>query len=506
MTNTTTMNDPSLSHQALIPDTANPDNGSSPLRWFFLLLGPAVSFILLMLPAPAAMPESAWRVAAIGVWMAIWWMTEAIPIAVTALLPIILFPLVNVASLKMAAEPYANPIIYLFLGGFVVARAVERCGLHTRMALTILRLAGTCGHTIIGGFMVAAAGLSMWISNTSTTMMLLPIGLSIVTVITSTLPGLDKQQLRNFQMAMLLGIAYGATIGGIATLVGTPPNAFLAGFMLSTYNVEIGFARWLLVGVPLTVVMLPITWLVLVRGLFPVHFNAGTETAARIHRLYRELGPVSAAEKRVAGVFIALSLAWITRPLLQKIPGLENLSDTGIALIAALSLFGLNDGSRKKAPLITWDYAVQMPWGVLVLFGGGLSLAAAVSQTGLAEWLGQSLAPLGGFGAWALVLAAVVIVIFLTELTSNIATTATFLPVVAAIAIEAGINPLLLAAPVTLAASCAFMLPVATAPNAVVFSSGLLTVRQMARAGLALNLIGVVLVSAMALILVPIVF
>ena len=460
--------------------------------------------LMLAAGAPEGLSEAAWRTAAIGVLMAVWWATEAVPIAVTALLPLVCFPLLDIASIQSTAAPYSNKVIFLFLGGFIVAFAMQRWNLHRRIALNVLRLAGANGRSLIGAFMLASALLSMWVMNTSTTMMLLPIAVSIITVIHKTVTTLDTRAREDFQYALLLGVAYAATIGGMATLVGTAPNAMLAAFMQENYDTRIDFANWMLVGLPLSILMLPLAWLVLTRVVFKVDFKTSAEGQAELRRLRDELGPISVPETRVAIVFVGMALMWVTRPLLTKLPGLGALDDSGIAMAGAIALFLIPSGDKQDPLLLRWKYAEQLPWSVLILFGGGLTLAAAVSGTGLAEWLGTSLQAVGTLPLVLVVIAAATMIIFLTELTSNIATTATFLPVVAAIAVESGVDPIVLTVPVTLAASCAFMLPVATPPNAIVFGSGLLTIPKMAKAGLALNLIGVVLVSTVALYLAPI--
>jgi sodium-dependent dicarboxylate transporter 2/3/5 len=302
---------------------------------------------------------------------------------------------------------------------------------------------------------------------------------------------------------LLLGIAYSASIGGMMTLVGTAPNALLAAFMQDTYGSEIDFARWMLVGIPLALVMLPLSWLVLTRLVFKVDFVTSGEARSELARMVKEMGSISAPELRVAVIFAGMALLWMTRPLLTHLPGLAALDDASIAMAGAIALFIVPSGSKEDPLLLRWQYAERLPWGVLILFGGGLSLASAVSNTGLAGWLGTSLQAIGDLPLWVIVAAAAAMIIFLTELTSNTATTATFLPVVGAIALEAGFDPIMLTVPVTLAASCAFMLPVATPPNAIVFGSGMLTIPKMARAGLALNLIGIVLVTVIAMTLGP---
>ncbi|NCP65462.1 MAG: SLC13/DASS family transporter [Paraglaciecola sp.] len=483
-----------------------------------LLLGPIIFTTLMYFSSDQdVMSVAAWRTAAVGLWMAIWWATEAIPVPVTAFLPIVTFPMLGIASLKEATAAYSNPIIFLFMGAFVLALAVERWHLHKRIALSILSVTGTDGNRLIGGFMVVAALLSMWMTNTSTTMMLMPIALSVTTVICDNIDGLSKSRKSNFQVAMLLGLAYATTIGGLATLVGTPPNALLAAFIQENYGIEISFARWMALGVPIMCLMLPLTWLLLTRFTFKVDIPANQHTQAHINKLRRELGPITRPEMRVAIIFALVIVFWILRRPIASWFDADFLTDPGIVMAAALLLFILpsgaahNDASNTHRPaaqpqLMTWHDASRLPWGVLILFGGGLSLAASVSSTGLAQWLGESLMPLGDMGILLLIIAATGVVIFLTELTSNLATTATFLPVMAAVALQLNISPLLLCIPITLAASCAFMLPVATPPNAIVFASGLLSIPQMVRAGILLNILGMALLTAVAVWWSPYIF
>jgi sodium-dependent dicarboxylate transporter 2/3/5 len=478
-------------------------DGRSKSQIVGLILGPLLLLIMLLAGGPNELPPVAWTTAAIGVLMAVWWATEAVPIAVTALLPIVFFPMSGVATIQDTVPPYANKVIFLFLGGFIVAFAMQRWNLHKRIALTVLQYAGGNGRSLVGGFMLASALISMWVMNTSTTMMLLPIAISIITVIHKTVGSLDDKGREDFQFSLLLGVAYGATIGGMATLVGTAPNAMFAAFMIENYGTEIQFANWMLIGLPMSALMLPLAWLAMTRWVFKVDFVTSEEGLAALREMKDELGSISVPEIRVAIVFLLMATTWILRPLLVKVPVLEPLDDSLIAIAGAMLLFLVPSGEKSDPLLLRWKYAEQLPWGVLLLFGGGLTLANAVSRTGLAEWLGGSLHTVGALPLFAIVILAAALIIFLTELTSNIATTATFLPVVGAIAIEAGYDPIVLAVPVTLAASCAFMLPVATPPNAIVFGSGMLTVPRMARAGLVLNLIGIVLVSAIAYKLAP---
>lgn len=477
--------------------------GRSTIQTAGLVLGPSLAVLMLLAGGPDDLDPLAWRTAAVGVLMASWWASEAIPIAATALVPIVLFPWLGIGSIQEATAPYSNKVIYLFLGGFVLAFAMQRWNLHKRIALNVLRVAGGDGRSLIGGFMLASALLSMWVMNTSTTMLLLPIAVSIIAVINSSMSKLGDRERNDFQYALLLGVAYGATIGGMATLVGTVPNALLAAFMQDNYGTPIDFARWMLIGVPLSAALLPLAWFTLTRLAFKVSFHTSGEGRAALERLRQELGPITAPEKRVALLFGVMATLWITRPLLAKLPGLSAIDDSGIAIAGALALFVMLSGDKRDPILLRWKYAERLPWGVLLLFGGGLSLAGAVQRTGLAQWIGTNLETLGTLPLFALVLIATAMIVFLTELTSNIATTATFLPVVGAVAIEARIDPIILTVPITLAASCAFMLPVATPPNAIVFGSGMLGIPRMARAGFALNLIAIVLVSLVAMLLAP---
>ncbi|MBT7275331.1 MAG: DASS family sodium-coupled anion symporter [Woeseiaceae bacterium] len=468
-----------------------------------LYIGPIIAIFMLLAPAPDGLSDEAWSVAAMGSLMAIWWATEAIPIAITALLPLVFFPLLGISSIQEAATPFANKVIYLFLGGFIVAFAMQRWNLHRRIALTILQYVGGNGRSLVGGFMLVSASLSMWVMNTSTTMMLLPIAISVITVIHGTVEHLNEKQKQDFQYALLLGIAYAATIGGMSTLVGTAPNAMLAAFMLETYDADLSFSKWMLVGIPLSLVMAPLAWVALTRWTFKVDFATNDTGRLALKKMKDDLGSISTPEIRVGIIFLLLAVAWITRPILITLPGLSALDDSSIAMAGAISLFMIPSGDKTDPVLLRWIHLEKLPWSILLLFGGGLSLAAAVSNSGLAAWLGSNLSLISDLPTTLLVMIIAVMIIFLTELTSNVATTATFLPVIGAIAIEMGINPIILAAPVTLAASCAFMLPVATPPNAIVFGSGLLNIPKMIRAGLVLNLIGIIVVSLVSLTLAP---
>ncbi|HZD53316.1 MAG TPA: DASS family sodium-coupled anion symporter [Woeseiaceae bacterium] len=451
----------------------------------------AAFVVLLLLPPPEGLEPPGWRTAAVVVLMAILWMTEALPLPATALLPLALFPTLGIATLDDTAAPYANPLIFLFLGGFLIALAIERWGLHRRIALTLLSRIGAREDFQIGGVMVATAAISMWVSNTATTLMMLPVALSIVP--RSEKGGVDAAH-GGFASALLLGVAYGASLGGVATLVGTPPNALFAGFMLENYDVEIGFGRWMLMAVPVSFVMLGVTWALLTRGLYRLRRDALPGAREAIGAALEELGPASSGEKRTALIFGVTALLWLARPFLMRpFPGLA-LSDTSIAIAGAMALFFVPSRRRRGERLLDWSHAERLPWGVLLLFGGGLSLASAIADSGLAHWIGGQLTALDQWPTIWLIVAIVLLITLFSELASNTATAATFLPVVAALAETVGAQPLRLAVPAALTASFAFMLPVATPPNAIVFGSGHISVAQMLRAGIWLDVIGVVVV------------
>ena len=470
---------------------------------FGFLLGVTVAVVVMLLPTPEGLSLEAHKTAALFLLMGIWWATEAVPVAVTALVPLALFPMLGIVDIQSAANPYANKTIYLFFGGFLIATAIQKWDLHKRIALFVLEYAGSNGASLILGFMLTAAVISMWVMNTATTIMLLPIGLAVITVVKETVKVLNEKEMESFQLALLLGIAYGATIGGMSTLIGTGPNGMLAAFMADNYNLDISFIDWMKVGVPLSAIMLPCSWLILTRVIFKVEFETSQETKDLLSSMKQELGKFNGAEFKVFVVFVLTAITWMLRTVLDDINGFEGLSDAGIAMISALFLFLLPSGNKeKKGALLEWkDAQENVPWGLLVLFGGGLSLANAVQATGLAVWMGNLIPQ--GISIVLIVILVVTMIIFLTELTSNMATTATFLPVVAAIAIQSDFNPLLVTAAVALAASCAFMLPVATPPNAIVFGSGLIRVPQMARAGFLINVLGILVVSFVAAVSVP---
>ncbi|MBT6094341.1 MAG: DASS family sodium-coupled anion symporter [Rhodospirillaceae bacterium] len=462
---------------------------------------------LLFAPPPDGLTETGWRVAGVAVLMAVWWLSEAIPVPVTALLPILLLPLLDVLPIKKVAASYAHPLIFLFMGGFIIALALERWHLHRRIALKVLVLFGTRPAMLVAGFMLATAGLSMWISNTATTVMMIPIAMSVLALLhDDKVAHMDEKEDRHFRTALMLGIAYAASIGGVGTLIGTPPNALLAAYMADAHGRAIGFGQWMVFALPLVALMLPIAWWMLVSVVYPLGRAPIQGAAAVIAGELAGMGKMTTPERRVAFVFVTAALLWVLRaPLGSLLPDLA-LSDAGIAIGAALALFILPAGAASKTErLMTWEQALKLPWGVLILFGGGLALAAAIQSSGLAKWIGGALSGGENWPVLAAVGIVALLIVFLTEITSNTATTAVFLPVAASVA-PPGLDPLLLTAAVALSASCAFMMPVATPPNAIVFGTGNVTIQQMARAGLMLNVIAVVLISLIITALAPLVF
>ncbi|MFA5668125.1 MAG: DASS family sodium-coupled anion symporter [Balneolaceae bacterium] len=444
--------------------------------------GLIVFIIMLFIPAPEGLSDAAWKTAAVTILMGIWWITEAIPIAVTALVPIILFPTLGVFSIGAATAPYANPLIFLFLGGFVIAIAMEKWNLHKRIAISIVSFVGIKPSSIIIGFMIAAAFLSMWVSNTATAIMMLPIAMSILDLIERE----EGESKINFEIVLILSIAYACNIGGMGTLIGTPPNALLAGFVLENYGIEISFFDWMKVGVPIVLVSLPLMYILLTKVVYPIKLKVLPGGEDLIRNQLKELGKISNQEKKVAFVFISAALMWIFRPLIADlIPGL---SDAGIAIGAAALFFMIPADKIDNSALLVWSDTVKLPWGVLLLFGGGLSMASAISGTGLASWIGTGIGALNTWPILLIIVIVITLIVFLTEMTSNTASTAAFLPILASVAIGLGENPLLFAIPVVFGASCAFMLPVATPPNAIVYGSGKITIPEMSKAGLWLNL------------------
>lgn len=473
--------------------------GYSKTRLIGLFLGAGFLLMTALLPPPESMSVEAWSALGLMLLMATWWSTEAIPIPATALLPIVLVPGLGLGSISQATSPYAHPIIFLFLGGFTLGLAMQRWSLHRRIALMTLRAVGNEPKRQIGGFMLATAFLSMWVSNTATAIMMLPIGLSVIGMMSSDHPvGVQR-----YATALLLAIAYAANIGGIATLIGTPPNALLAAYLNETQGISVGFAQWMLLGVPVAAVMLGLTWWWLTRVDFGL--AAQEDAAQAIGDELTALGPMNRGEKMVAAVFVLTANAWVFRPLLSA-SIMPWLTDTGIAISAAITMFILPVNMRQQTFVLDWDTAKQIPWGVLLLFGGGLAMAGVISSSGLAGWIATSMGVAGALPVLVMIMLVVAVIIFLTEVTSNTATAAAFLPLLGALALSQDASPLLLTVPAAIAASCAFMMPVATPPNAIVFSSGHMKISDMIRAGFALNLIGIVVVTLLCYSLMRLIF
>lgn len=466
-----------------------------------LLLGPLLFALTLLFFRPEGLSEAGVAVLASTLWIATWWILEVIPIAVTALLPILLFPLTGALSVDETTASFGHRYIFLYVGGFVLAIAIERWNLHRRIALNIINLIGTDIKRIILGFMAATAFLSMWISNTATSVMMLPIGMAIITQLKDN-PQTIENETKIFGKALMLAIAYSASIGGIATLIGTPPNLVLAGIVQELYGIEITFSRWIMIGLPISLLLLFLCWQYLTNYAFTFEQKSFPGGRAEIRKQLQALGAISFEEKVVLGVFVMTALAWISRSFVLNrfIPELD---DTIIAMTAAVVLFILPAGKGKKRALVKWKEAVKLPWGVLLLFGGGLALAEGFKTSGLAEWIGAQMTSLQGVTLILLLLILIAAVNFLTEITSNLATTAMLLPILAPLAIVVDVHPFLLMVGATLAASCAFMLPVATPPNAVVFGSGYLSIPDMVRTGVWMNLLSILLLTLIVYFLLP---
>ena len=465
--------------------------------WLGLIAGLLVLLATLVMDPPAGMTVAAWRCTGMGTLMAIWWSTEAIPIPATALLPIVLIPALGLGDVKAATTPYANPTIYLFLGGFMIGLAMEKCNLHKRIALTILDRMGSNPARQIAGFMIATGFISMWVSNTATAIMMTPIGLSVADMVTR---GEKSPEANRYSTALLLSIAYAASIGGIATLIGTPPNALLRAFLEEHYKIHVGFGQWMLLGVPVAVIMMGFCIWWLTRVPFTFQSAGDSDGHSLLKKEIAALGPWSKAEKRVGVVFTLAALCWMFQPLIATV--LPRVDDTLIAMAAGLALFLIPVNAGRREFLMDWQQAGKLPWGILILFGGGLSLAGVINSSKLATWLASQLNTLSGVHVILMIFVVVTVIMFLTEVTSNTATAAAFLPLVGAMAVAQGVSPALFAIPAAIAASCAFMLPVATPPNAIVFGSGEMPISAMIKAGFALNFFGIFAVTGLCALLV----
>ena len=468
-----------------------------------LFAGPLTFMAILWFFHPEGLNDEARAILAATLWIAIWWITEAIPIAVTSLLPIILFPLTGGLDIKSTASSFGHKYVFLYAGGFIIAIAMERWHLHKRIALNIIKAIGTNSSYIILGFMVATAFLSMWISNTATSVMMLPIGMAIITQLDAN-PQTSKEDNLLFGKALMLAIAYSASIGGIATLVGTPPNLVLAGVVSEIYHVEITFSKWMAFGLPISLSLLVICWQYLVKFAFKLGHTKFPGGRKEIIQQLAALGKITFEEKLVLVVFGLTACAWIGRSffLSKIIPGID---DTIIAIAGAVILFLLPAKARKEG-ILTWDEAVKLPWGILLLFGGGLALAEGFKTTGLAVWIASQMTLLEGVTVILVLLILIAAVNFLTEITSNLATTSMLLPILAPMALSMNVHPYTLLVAATVAASCAFMLPVATPPNAVVFGSGYLRIPDMVKAGVWMNILSILLITLIVYTLLPVIW
>ena len=459
--------------------------------------------VLQVMGGPSSMSPAAWDVFCVTLWMAVWWVTEAVPIPVTALLPILLFPLTGALDITSTTAAYGDKYVFLYLGGFLLAIAIEKWDLHRRIAINIINLIGTNIKFIILGFMVATAFLSMWISNTATSVMMLPIGAAIISQLKDN-PKTVENENAIFGKALMLAIAYSASIGGIATLIGTPPNLVFVGIVQKLYGIEVSFVQWIKLGLPVSLLLLVICWKYLTSFAFNFKDMTLAGGKAEITRLKEDLGQISRQEKTVLVVFVLTALAWITRSFLLQ-PIIPFLDDTIIAIAAGVVLFLLPSG-KEGGRILVWEDAGKVPWGIIILFGGGMALAKAFGETGLAVWIGEQLTDLENLPLILLILVLVSAVNFLTEVTSNLATTAMLLPILAPMAIALNIHPYYLLIAATLAASCAFMLPVATPPNAVVFGSGHLQIKDMVKAGIWMNIFSILVITLIIYFLLPMIW
>jgi len=463
------------------------------LRPGVVLSGPAAFLLTVFVPSPAGFAGPAWLTLGLAAWMAIWWATEAVPLAVTALLPLLVVPLIGIAEPTRILTEYANSTIFLILGGFLIGLAMERWQLHKRIAYAIIAAVGNHPRQLVLGVMIATAFMSMWVSNTSTTLMMLPVASSIVALVAT---GGREQAAANFVTATLLGVAYAATIGGLGTLIGSPTNALVQGFMAKNFGYDLSFATWLSFGIPTVLVLLPLTWLILTRVALPFDLPADALPRDAMRKALHALGPMTAAERRVAAVALATAILWISRPWLGQLPGLTGLTDTVISIAAGLALYLIPAGAGRGAALLDAEALRRVPWDVLILFGGGLALAAAIQASALSDALGIALRGIAHWPALPLTLVVVLMLVFWTEFNSNVATAATFLPVLAAMANGNPDQILVLIAPAAMAASAGFMLPVGTPPNAIVFGTGRISMRQMLRTGFWIDLTAVIVITA----------
>lgn len=464
-------------------------------------LGPILFFFLIFVN-PLDLDEKASRVVAVAALMITWWISEAMPMPAVALIPLVMFPLLGIATISETAAPYANEVIFLFMGGFLIGLAIEKWNLHKRIALSIVKVTGTSGNRIILGFILATGFLSMWLSNTATTMMMFPIALSVIGVVKGA--GVDQKSSINFSLCIMLSIAYASNFGGIATIIGTPPNVAYTSFINKRYGYDVSFANWMIICLPIALILLLSLYFVLVKWLYPNRIASSTKMHDMIHSGLTELGPMQQPERRVLYVFILTASLWITRDLINKL-GWFRLDDNMIAIFGALLLFIIparttEEGQQK---ILEWRDTGSMAWGILLLFGGGITLASAMEKAGLITLLGNWIAGFSGSNLLLIIIVITILSIFMSELMSNIAQVIVLAPVVSGIADAIGINPFLLGVPMTLAASCASMMPMGTPPNAIVFASGHIQMKQMMKAGFVMNIISIVLIVLFCYLVLP---
>jgi sodium-dependent dicarboxylate transporter 2/3/5 len=475
----------------------SPSFSKSLLFW----LGPLL-FLLLLFLNPLGLEPKACKVVAVAALMICWWITEALPMPAVALVPLVLFPLMGISTISQTAAPYANEVIFLFMGGFMIGLAIEKWHLHKRIALTIVKWTGTSGDRIILGFIISTGFISMWLSNTATTMMMFPIATSVISVVKSG--SIDTKKKANFSLCIMLAIAYASNFGGIATLIGTPPNVAYAAFINKQYGYDISFANWMVICLPMAILLCFTLYIVMVKWLYPNRISASNDMKAIIHGDLKGLGKMTVSEKRVMGVFLLTAGLWITRDLINQLKWFR-MDDNMIAVLGALLMFIIPAGSKQHTgeKLLEWGDTKKMAWGILLLFGGGITLANALQEAGLIELLGNWIANYSGTNLLLIIIVVTVISIFMSEVMSNIAQVIVLAPVVTGIAEAIHLNPLMLGIPMTLAASCASMMPMGTPPNAIVFASGHIQLKQMIKVGLIMNLISILMIVLFSYFVLP---
>jgi sodium-dependent dicarboxylate transporter 2/3/5 len=475
-------------------------------RYLGFFGGPLLFLILELILTPSAdLSQKAIHVIAMAAWLITWWISEAAPVAVTSLLPLVLFPALGVMSMTEAAVPYANPVIFLFMGGFMIALALEKHKLHERIALSLIRVTGTSGNGIILGFTLSTGIISMWISNTATALMMLPIAVSVIDLLKQQRsPGEQTtQHEKNFALGLMLAVGYSASIGGIATIIGTPPNVVFVGFMKEFYGQEMDFGKWMLVGVPVSMVTLFACYFIITRLLFPNRMAHLEGSEQLIRQKFEALGPIRKEEKLVLLVFSVTSFCWIFQQPLNAWFGKEALNDTNIAIAGGLTMFLVPVEFRSWKFLLDWESTSRLPWSILILFGGGICLAKAMETAGIIQWIGDAVAQQSALSSLTMIFVLTALSLILSEFMSNVALVTIFIPVVFGIADSLGINPILAGMPVAFAASCGFMFPIATPPNAIVFASGHIPMKEMVKAGLLLDIISVLIIILATATIIP---